>query len=1289
MMLTWNPLRKHFPEMTLPENVDAILPLSPVQAGMLFHSIGDGDGPGTYVGVVSVVVEGALEAAQFKHAFSAAIRARDVLRASFVYKDIKTPVQVIHRQVDVPWRDSNWTSLTPQEVEHRKKEEIERERRNGFDLGAPPLMRAHLIRLANDRHLFIWSIHHILSDGWSTTVILDDVLRRYESDEIEQDHPHNSTSSFRDYLVWLKKLNRHEAENYWSRHLLGSEGPTRIPALPPKAQSPALHQIRTRQLPGSETETLNEQARKMRVTQSSFLAAIWALTLRRYSGSEDVTFGMTTAGRPVDLPGVARAVGPFLNTLPFRVKTAAEMTVQDVITRVEATMRERAPHEFVALTDVRDWSGAPLGQQLFDTLFAHESIPELGAVNSSLRLSEMEIIGPSNYGIALVVTPVDGLKLDVYFDPKHYDADLVDAILSDYLKLLKRSVEFPSNQVSALLAVQPDDAPDATEDERDFPSVIEAFEKAADAFPDANAVSDGKETLSYQELRERVLQIVEQLNAARVESGDIVPVAVDRSVQAIAAYLAVMATGATYVPMDLDYPRDILRKILDAVSPKTVLTINAAHEDLPGGAWITVCIDTLGDGPSLEKLLPPPLESTAYVLFTSGSQGNPKGVVVSHGALAHSTFIRNEVYGASPDTFLLLSSFAFDSSIAGIYWTICTGGHLIIAPRHVERDPAALGELLQEHRVTHTLCLPGLYGALLGAVDPKRLARLDTVIVAGEAMEAELIPRHRALLLQTRLLNEYGPTEATVWATVYNTENWTGQDIVPIGDAIPAVDVDIRDVDGVPLPARVQGEICISGPTVADGYLNNDNETVKKFVVPPQQDGSGSRLYRTGDLGVSTDDGLLYAGRSDQQIKIRGHRVEAGEIEALVRRTLGDIPCCALKVEKNGADQLVICLYGDRDQEIEERLKSEFETGLSEHARPKRIVWRTAVCRLPNGKLDRIATARAVEADLETTEEFDAPKAGTEEKLAEIWTEILGLDAVSRDANFFDLGGDSLKTISLYAYAERAGFVLSPNDIFEHPTVKGLADKITGSAQAGLDHIDATDVRKVHSDGELPPVVMLHGNLLVFYQLARGLGKDRPVGLKFTSLYEGMDLAVGATIESMAEGTISEFADFLSRDSCVLVGYSAGAAITLQMANLLTKRGCSVDLLCLVDPPMSLTEPLCEARSTQRRRAGYLRSGLELGAFAAGYIYHTIAGTQESRRRFKVNRATALAVNRFVADRYDGEVLLLSTLPMDEPPDRFPNATIEHVPFSHLDLLNDKDVAHLVAARLIANIRKR
>jgi amino acid adenylation domain-containing protein len=708
---------------------------------------------------------------------------------------------------------------------------------------------------------------------------------------------------------------------------------------------------------------------------------------------------------------------------------------------------------------------------------------------------------------------------------------------------------------------------------------------------------------------------------------------------------------------------------------------------VPDGPWSTICIDARpASGQAFSPSDLPP-DSLAYVLFTSGSQGVPKGVAISHGALAHSTSVRTETYGGDPRCFLLLSSLAFDSSVAGLFWTLCAGGHLVLAPRRLENDPRGLAEVLSGHQVTHTLCLPRLYHELLGAVPSAQLRSLTTVIVAGEAVQPDLVQRHRQTLPDCRLFNEYGPTEATVWATVYDTAEYLADGPVPIGRAIPGVDVGVRDQDGLLLPMGVQGQISISGPTLARGYLGAAEETERKFPHLPGK-GSLARTYLTGDLGTQTPRGLLFAGRADQQIKLRGHRIETGEIDAVIRDTLGPVACCALVIPAGAGEMLVACIESDPGTGSDRALLQAFDRRLPDFARPRRVLWFEHLDRLPNGKLDLHKISDRAGASGAAAAEVSDPATLTEAKLARIWAEVLNVEAISRESNFFDLGGDSLTTIALFALCERQGLSLSPNDIFEHPTLAGLAEHLTTTARSELPHDNGQMVRKVHGTGTRPPVIFVHGNMHVFYQLARTLGKDRPIGLKFSHLFEGMTLPLGTTIGDLAKETLNDFSDFLQNDRCILVGYSAGCAIAQDMAQRISKAGGSVDLLCLIDPPLELSRPHDDYVLPRRQLGRSLNAGSVLARYATLNAVHSLAGSENRRRRLKVNTATAVALSRFSPEPFDGRVLCFTSAQLAGSSALFSKAEVEHISGSHMDLLQDPDASHAVVSRLAAEIRK-
>ncbi|MEL6642300.1 MAG: amino acid adenylation domain-containing protein [Pseudomonadota bacterium] len=1261
---------------SLPENVEAVLPLSPVQSGILFHCIG-AQTQGTYVGVVSTDILGPLDAARFRAAFRDTVMASDALRASFVWDGVKRPLQVIHKAVEVPWAAFDWQDLSPDEQAARSQALVAQYQSAGFDLAKGPLMQVAMVRLGPETARLIWAVHHIVSDGWSTRSVLDDVLSRYNDPRSVAPR-----AQFRDYLGWLKSRDASKDEAFWRAYLAGITEPTRIDVLSGMLADPGeAHRHLSHTMPPEVLEGSERLCRDIRITQNTLMSTVWALVLRRYARSDDIVFGATNAGRPVDLGGADRAAGAFLNTLPVRFQFDAAEAVSELLQSAEAAMRARRAFEASALADVQAWSDLPAGIPIFDYVFAFERLPPVQAVEGALRIGRLETVQTSHFPLTVLVTPDEGLLLEVYYDPAAFSDAVVEAMLSDFEGLLRAVIRTPSALVGDLSEAYPDlPRPDSVE--VPFATVSEAIAVAAEGSPDAPAVSDASGTITYSALADEVARVSEMLAAAGVERGDLVPVALPRGIPAIAAFLGVMKSGAAYIPLDVTYPEERIRQVLENAPHKVILTAS----DVPRfGSCDRLCIDD-PEAARVPVKAAPAEGDIAYVIYTSGSQGAPKGVPIHHAALAHSTIVRNQVYGGPPETFLLLSSLAFDSSVVGIFWTLTTGGHLVIGDPELVQDPPRLASVVVERNVRTLLCLPRLYEALLGTGAVAQLRGLETVIVAGEAVSPSLLDAHRSAGMGGRLLNEYGPTEATVWCCMADLTDRAGDASVPIGRPIPGVTMAVCDRDGRPLPDGVAGEIVVAGPTVSHGYLGQGTDAVSPFRTHKD----GLQSYRTGDLGVRGADGMfLFLGREDDQVKIRGHRVEIGDLEHCARSVAAPADVCAVVMDRDAGASLVLCVEAAQTAGLEQAMQNAFQSQLPAFARPAQMHWMDRFPTLPNGKVDRRALADAVRSAPAAVSAGTLPVGDTETRLAAIWGDVLGCGEVTREADFFDLGGDSLMSIGLFAKAEQAGLPILPTDVFEHPTLQELSaalvrrsaeDDAAGPAEAPL--------KFAHLDGIRTPVFLLHCNMWIYRQIARGLGPKWPVGLQFSHHFHGSDVALGARIEGFAAETIGNLKSMRAEGPYILCGYSAGAMITLEIARQLRAQGHDVPLVCLIDPPY-------DGRSQSGGQATeFAMQGVSLARGLASRTMERFAQDSERHRRNVVSQAYALAMRRYRVAPYDGPVHVLVT--EDNPAmasggtlsNALTAAEVDVLPFDHKALLTDDEARLSLTSRIVSRIKR-
>jgi amino acid adenylation domain-containing protein len=579
--------------------------------------------------------------------------------------------------------------------------------------------------------------------------------------------------------------------------------------------------------------------------------------------------------------------------------------------------------------------------------------------------------------------------------------------------------------------------------------VHEIIETQVDRAPQARAVVEGNRQLTYRELSRRADALAVHLRTLGVGPESLVGLYLERSLEAIVGILGVLKAGGGYVPLDPAYPQERIDFMVHDADPQVILTAGRLRHRLDAYDKPVVCLD--GDEYSMDGNGAHPLGQRgnpgngAYVIYTSGSTGKPKGVMVSHRNLVHSTWARMQYYQESVVAFLLLSSLSFDSSVAGIFWTLAQGGALVVAPTSLQHDPPGIVRALEEQGISHTLCVPALYGLVLESLQSQELPTLRSVIVAGEACPPGIVERHRELLPNVGLFNEYGPTEATVWSTVFDCHDVLQARSVPIGRPIPRAAIYLLDGEGRSVSAGSPGELCIGGPGVTRGYLRRPDLTDERFIPDRHGGGETRRIYRTGDLARLLPDGNIeFLGRLDDQVKIRGFRVELGEIESAVRMH-ADVREVAViaREDPRGAKQVVAYVVpASPGDELTGELRSLVRAALPEHMVPAAFVLLDTLPRLPNGKMDRGALP-APELDRSNRAgEYAAPRTPVEQALAQIWSQVLSIADVGIHDDFFALGGDSLLSMQIVARASQVGMRVTAEQIADRPTIAGLAEVV-------------------------------------------------------------------------------------------------------------------------------------------------------------------------------------------------------------------------------------------------------
>ena len=1038
----------------LPENVEHIDKLSPMQQAMLFHSLA-APGSGVYVIQQSLRLDGRLDLSAFERAWRHIVERHGILRTAFFWENLEAPRQVVFRQVDLRLERASWRGLDAEEQRARLARYLEADRERGFDLSATPLMRLALFELAPDIHQLVWTLHHLLTDGWSQGLLLADLFRSYaafsEGREPQLDRPRG----FREYLAWLKRQDLGAAEAFWRESLAGLTSPTLLGGSRSGGfEGPSFRDARRRELrlPLQTTAALREAAQRHGLTLNTLVQGAWALHLFRTTGRDEVAFGTTVAGRPADLPGAGSIVGPFLNTLPLRLEVPPERRLWVWLAGIQERSAEARRFEHAPLADVQRWSALPPGEPLFDHILVFENVALPAASLPGLEIVEEEAAGDlTNYPLNVVVVPGPELALTILYDGSRFDAAAVDRMLARLALLLTVFTEGRDPRLDELpLLLEGEHHQVLVElgaTRSAYPrhaSIPELFAAVAREQPEAPAIRSGGEVWTYRRLDEAAARMARRLRSLGTSPGSAVAIAMDRSPEMIVAALAILRAGGFYVPLDPGHPDERLSFLLAETGARVALVHGATRERMAGLAQVLDIEDDVEDGPEESRPVPP--EALAYVIYTSGSTGRPKGVAVPHRAIVRLVRETDYVDLGRDDRVAHASNPGFDAATFEIWGALLNGGTAVVVPREVALAPAALARLLREERVTAIFLTTALFNQVVRE-EPGAFAPLRHVLFGGEAVDPGAVARAREQGPQ-RLLHVYGPTESTTFATWHLVTQVEPGATVPIGRPLANTTLWVLD-RGQPVPPGSPGELCLGGDGLAQGYWHRPELTAERFVPHPWAD--GERLYRTGDLVRQRPDGAVeFLGRRDDQVKIRGFRIEPGEIEAVLESHPAVRECVVLARGETGEDRRLVAWVVLNPADPSD-LSAWLRGKLPDYMVPAAFVVLDALPLTPNGKVDRAALPEPVRS---VDARSSAPADPVEELLAGIWAEVLKLppgERVGVHDDFFSLGGHSLLATQVVSRIRSVLGVDLPLAVpFETPTVAGLAEAVREALREGI-----------------------------------------------------------------------------------------------------------------------------------------------------------------------------------------------------------------------------------------------
>jgi amino acid adenylation domain-containing protein len=1046
-------------EMPLSHGQQAIWTVCQVEPGTIIYNL-----------PIALGIHSEINPEALRSALRVLLSRHEQLRVGFRLNETMQPVQILLPE----------TKLSVEQVfcdqELERQEQISIAIRQPFDLENGPLLRTLLFSNTKDDHILLFCAHHIVADFRSMVIMLDELKTIYAAQEAEQKaHFQSLTPHYVDYVNWqqayLKSEQAERAWEYWQQQLAGEIPKLVMPADRSRSRCPS-HRggIETMALDQQTTQKLKALADQYGATLYMVLLSLFKVLLYRYSGQQDIIIGSPVAGRPKS--EFANLVGYFVNPVALRSHPSGDKTFIGFLTEIRQlvlTALEYQNYPFSLLVEKlqpeREEGVWPFYQIMFTLQGGVESeidayalalgMPDMAIAWSGMKVETISLdYNISQFDLTLMMAETStGLLASFQYSSELFEKETILRMLGHFQCLLRSVLHNPLTCLAELPFLTVPECHqlvewNATQSECPQGQFIhQLFEGQAEQSPEATAIVFEGRSLSYQELNAKSNQLAHYLRSKGVGAEVLVALCVERSVEMIVGLLGILKAGGAYVPIDPDYPQDRISFVLEDTQASILLTQEKLIKKLPAVRANVILLDN--DWPEIEQFdcQNPSIESQpanlAYIIYTSGSTGRPKGTLVSHSNVICSTLARFSAYQEAVKAYLLLSSFAFDSSVAGIFWTLCQGGCLCLPTETNIKDPSVLRDIIYQNRISHLLTLPSFY-ALLLKQDSQQLESLKTVIVAGEPCPIELIGEHTFSLPGVNLYNEYGPTEGTVWSSVYLTNGADINQPVSIGKPIENAKLHLLDSHYVPVPIGVQGEIYLGGGGVVRGYLERPGLTAEKFIPDPFGN-IGGRLYKTGDLARYRPDGNIeFLGRIDTQVKIRGYRIELGEVEALLVKCPGVREAVVIAREDNPGDKrLVAYIVAEAGQEpTAADLRGQLSTVLADYMVPSAYVTLASFPLTPNGKLDRKALP-APEYQRSPQLVFVEPRDEAEEAVAEIWCEALGIEKMSIYDNFFDLGGHSLSGVQIVSSINALfGIEVPVNIIFEAPTVAEFVDRL-------------------------------------------------------------------------------------------------------------------------------------------------------------------------------------------------------------------------------------------------------
>lgn len=1067
-------------------DIQNVYSLSPMQEGMLFSYQFNKD-ENLYFEQAIIKIDGKLSLEIFQQAFNLLIRKHDVLRTVFTYQKTQIPRQIVlkNREARVFYRDLS--QLDGEECFQTVRQYAEEDRKRGFDIGKDLLIRITLFKTGDNSYQAVWSFHHIIMDGWCFGILVKDFLDLYEQTSRGLSPSISKPTPYSAYISWLQRQDRDTALEYWRSYLADSQGGSSLPRIGSNSdQADYLAREIKIFLDEQVTESLVSIARQSGATLNTLIMTLWGILLGRLSHTGDIVFGYVIAGRPAEIQGIQEMVGLFINTIPVRVRSQdSSIPFNRLLKSVQLDAIQSQTHGFLPLAEIAAESS--LGNELFDHIMGFENYPLerdgefIGDKETGLAISGVEFFERTEFDLTIIVTP--GKKTRVHFKYNgHVYRDRMMENVAAALNYLAGQVAAEPGVPLHRLALAPPDKnaalwnapPEKGSIANHLTSILCQAEIHMTNAPDRIAAVCGppesevcfQNAISAGCLWGKSGEVAAYLLSAGLRPGDIVAVSIRRSIDWLAFFIGILRARLVYMPVDVKLPDQ--RKYYMAKDAAAKIIITEKKESWVKDASRQITLDELFGAGQTEayQFEPPQWDDPAYLIYTSGSTGNPKGVLIEHGALAHFVDATNASYEgcfSNRDRCLVHTAIGFDVSISELAIPLYFGSCLVVTPDDWSKGADTLSKIIVNSSITYCYIPPALLpGIQMELMSMSRTFALNTLLVGVEPIKDSVLAGYLRLKPSLEILNVYGPTESTIYTIVYRYTHCseTGHR-VPIGRAMNHVWIFLADDFQQPVPKGLPGEILITGHLLARGYVNKPEQTAERFL---EVEGIGP-VYKTGDQAIELADGNIeFIGRFDNQVKIRGHRVELEEIAAAMCRHPHVQIAVVVVIEDNTGDSLLSGYYeAEQDKGPDEtEFRNFLSASLPDYMIPTYFTRLDSFPRTPNGKIDRGALpAPAASGD----NHFIPPAGPLETGLAGIWSSVLDIpvEHIGIDDDFFSIGGHSLRAMLLSSRIYKEFGVECPvSVVFESPTIRQLARFLGARDGGGAECISPVELKEYY-----------------------------------------------------------------------------------------------------------------------------------------------------------------------------------------------------------------------------------